>query len=177
MLAHPLAVVAMLTSATLATGAIALTYTTPSSVTTGVVAPPVQFGAGADAGPSTLSDYVTAYALSTNKTYVTSTLKGVPEASVTIDSFTTVTNVDDASRTVTLSTTQVTNAFVTAYTVRFYDATDTLQGTLDLRASSPSVTFALPAGATYRAAVALTLGPGAGADNVALTNSVSLAVA
>ncbi len=125
--------------------AITISYTTDSTVTTQTVSPPIQFVAGDDAGPSTLTDYVTAYTISTNKTFFTSTVKGVPEATLTVDSYFKLDNTDDASRSVTLTTSQVTNAKVTAYTLQIYDSSDTLLDTLDFKAVSPSATFTVPA--------------------------------
>lgn len=174
--ARPLAFLAVLMGASLAAAAITITYSNSSVVTTGVTAPPVQFLSGDDAGPAILSDYVTAYAISTNKTYVTSTVKGVPEAALTVDSFFRLTNVDDASHGVTLSTSQVSNVYVTAYTIEIFTIADVSQGTLTLTDATPSVTFTLPAGTTYYATLDLVLATGAGADNVALTSNLAMAV-
>lgn len=172
----PLAVLGTLAIIGAATAAITLTYSTTSTVSTSVTPPPVQFVAGDDAGPSALSNYVTAYALSTNKTYFTSTVKGVPEATLSIGSFFKLTNVDTAAHTITLSTAQVSNAKVTAYTLVFYNPSNVAQGTLTLTAASPTVSFSIPAGTTDYATLALTLATGAGADNVDLTNSLTLGV-
>lgn len=175
--ARPLAFLAIVMIAGAAAAAVTITYTNPSTVTTGVTAAPVQFRAGDDAGPSTLTDYVSAYAISTNSTYLSTTVNGVPEATLGVSSFFKLTNVDDASHTVTLSTPQVANAYVTTYELRIYDGTDTLLGTLDLRAANPTATVTIPAGQTVYATLDLTLDSGAGSDNVALTNAVSLSLA
>lgn len=172
----PVVILATVLTVGAATAAIALTYSTASTVSTSAIAPPVQFVAGDDAGPSALSDYVTAYSISTNKTYISVTLKGVPEATVVMGSAFKLQNVDDASRTVTLSTSQVSNAYVTAYKIDVYNSANVLQGTLTLTAASPTMSFTLPAGTTYYAKVTLTLASGAGANNVALTNSLSMTV-
>lgn len=175
--AKPGLAIAMLAVAGVAAAAVTITYSNSSTLTTSVTPPPVQFLAGDDAGPSALTDYVTAYAISTNKTSFSSTVKGVPEASLAVGSFFKLQNVDDASRTITLSTSQVTNAYVTAYTVQIYNSANVLQGTLTLTAASPSVTVTMPAGSTYSAKLTLTLATGAGANNVALSNSLALTVA
>lgn len=177
MAAKPLVVVAIVAFTGLAAAAITLTYTTSSTVTTSVAAVPVQFLAGTDAGPSALGTYVSSYSISTNRTHITTTLKGVPEASVVMGSFFRLQNVDTASHAVTLATPQVTNAYVTAYRFEVYDASDALQATLDLKAGAPSATFTMPAGSTYTAKLTLTLASGAGADNVALTNALTMGVA
>jgi hypothetical protein len=159
----------------IAAAAITITFTTTSTITTTTTPPPVQFLAGADAGPSALTNYVTSYAISGNKTYVTATVKGVPEATLAIGSFAQLANVDALSaHVVTLTTPQVTNAYVTAYTLGIYDSTNVLVGTLDLKAASPSVTFTLAALATDYAKLTLTLATGAGADNVAFSNALTL---
>ncbi|MFA5862606.1 MAG: hypothetical protein WDA16_13020 [Candidatus Thermoplasmatota archaeon] len=158
-----------------AAAAITLTYTTTTTVTTSVTPPPVQFVAGSDSGPSALTNYVTAYAISTNKTSMTATVKGVPESTLVIGSYLQLQNVDaGAAHSVTLTTPQVSNAYVTAYTLGIYTSGNVLQDTLDLRAASPTVTFSLPASTTYYGKLTLTLATGAGADNVALTNAVTL---
>ncbi|MFA5862949.1 MAG: hypothetical protein WDA16_14755 [Candidatus Thermoplasmatota archaeon] len=159
-----------------AAAAITLTYTTTSTLTTSVTPPPVQFVAGSDSGPSALTNYVTAYAISTNKTYMTATVKGVPEATLIVGSFFQLTNVDASSvHSVTLTTTQVSNVKVTTYTIAIYNGTgDTLMGTLDLTAASPTVTFSAGPSATYYGKITLTLATGAGLDNVALSNALTL---
>ena len=172
--AHP--VLAVLVAAGLASAAIALTYTTTSTVTTGVTPVPVQFVAGDDSGPSTLTDYVSAYTISTNKTYITATVNGVPEASLAVGSFTKLQNVDDASHSVTLSTTQVVNSYVAQYELAIYNSADALQDTLNMTVASPSASITIPAGETFYATLTLRLGSGAGIDNVALTNAVTLSV-
>lgn len=174
--AKPLLATALLVSAGVAAAAITVSYTTSSTITTSVTAAPVQFVAGDDAGPSTLTTFVTAYVISSNKTYVTATVKGVPEATMTIDSFVKLSNVDSASRTVTLTTTQVSNAYVGAYTLKVYNPSSVLQDTLTLTAASPSASFTIPAGQTFTGKLTLTLLTGAGADNVALTPSISMTV-
>lgn len=159
---HPL-LIAFILAATVASAAVTISYTTPSTLTAQTVSPPVQYLAGTDAGPAALSDYVTAYSISTNKTFFTSTIKGVPEATLTVDSFFRLDNVDDASRSVTLTTAQVANANVDAYTLAVYDSTDTLQGTMDLTAASPSASFTIPANGgsePFYATLTLTLASG-----------------
>lgn len=172
----PLAVLVLLLVAGAAAAAITITYSTSSTLTTSVAAVPVQFEAGADAGPSALGSFVTSYAISTNRTYVTATVKGVPEATLDVDSFLRLHNVDSAARTVSLSSAQLSNAYVSAYTLRVYDGGGVLRGTLTLTDASPAASFTMPAGETWRARLTLTLLSGAGADNVALSPAVSMSV-
>ncbi len=171
--AHPLLALLMVG---LAAAAITITYSSTSNVTTGVTAAPVQFVAGDDAGPAALTDYVTAYSISTNKTHFNATVKGVPEAALAVGSFFKLQNVDDASHDITLSTTQVSNAYVNTYTIKIYDSSDVLQDTLTLTAASPSASVTIPASTTFYATLTLTLASGAGSDNVALSNPLTLTV-
>ncbi|HUR68810.1 MAG TPA: hypothetical protein VM370_06145 [Candidatus Thermoplasmatota archaeon] len=171
--AHP-ALAILLAVSGVAAAAITVTYTTNSTLSTSVTPPPIQFLVGDDTG--SLTDYVTAIAISTNKTYLTSTVKGVPEATLTVGSFFKLQNIDDASHAITLSSSNVTNSLVSAYTIKVYDASDVLVDTLDLRAGSGTVTAnaTIPAGATYHTKLTLTLASGAGANNVALSNAISM---
>lgn len=175
--AKPALALAVLALAGVAAAAIAFVYTNASTLGTSVIPPPVQFQAGTDAGPSTLTAAVSAYSISGNKTSFSATVNGIPEGSLVVDSFAKIANVDSSSHSVTLSTPQVSNAYVTAYTIQILDASDVSQGTMTLTAASPSVTFTLPAGQTFHAKLTLTLATGAGADNVALSNAVTMTLA
>ena len=170
-IAHPL-VAGILVLASVAAAAITVTYTSPSTFTTSVTPPPIQFLVGDDAG--SLTDYVTAISVSTNKTYLTTTVKGVPEATLTIDSLFKIENVDNSAHTVTLASTQVNNAFVSAYTIDIFNSTNDVQDTLDFEDGSPSASFTIPAGETFEGKVTLQLATGAGANNVALSRSLTL---
>lgn len=172
MLAKP--IVTFLLVSSLVSGAIVLTYSQTSTLTTGVTPPPIQFVAGADTSP--LTDYITAFSVSTNKTSISATVKGVPEATLTIDSIFKLTNVDNAAHTATLSTPQVSNAYVSSYIIEIYDTTPTLAATLTLTAASPSASVTIPAGETWTAKLTLQLASGAGSNNVALTNAITMSV-
>ncbi len=180
--AHPFMAVGLLVIAGLATAATVISYTTDSTVTTQTTPPPIQYVAGDDAGPAALSDYVSAYTISTNKTYFTSTIKGVPEATLTVDSYVKIDNVDDASHTVTLTTAQVSNGNVDAYSLAIYNANDVLQDTLDLTAATPSASFTIPADGDaaepFYAKLTLTLASGTTDASLGggLSNSIDLAV-
>lgn len=174
--AQPILALAIIATVGLAAAAITLTYTTTSTVTTTVTPPPIQFVTGDDAGPSLLTDYVSAFSISTNKTYLTSTVKGVPEATLVVGSYVKLRNVDATDpHTVTLSTTQVTNGFVSGYTLQIYNGTsNALVGTLNLLAASPTTTFTIGPSEDHYAKLTLTLTTGAGANNVALVNALTL---
>jgi hypothetical protein len=156
-------IVGVLVLAGTAAAAVSLTYATTSSQALGVKTVPVQYAAGPDAA---LGDYVTAFSISTNKTYYTATLKGVPESIVTLGDVVDVTNVDARAHNVTLTAPQNANANVLVYKVDWYDGA-TLVGTLDFKAASPSATFSgMAAAKTYAGKVTVHLAGGAGSNNV-----------
>lgn len=175
--AKPAFAIGLVVVAGAAAAAITYAYTNTSTLSASVIPPPVQFESGVDAGPSTLSSAVTAYTISGNKTYFAATVKGIPEGSLTIDSFGKIHNVDSAGHAITLSTTQVSNAFVSAYTLELLNAADVSKGTMTLTDASPSLSVTIPAGETWHAKLTLTLATGAGADNVALSNAITLTLA
>ncbi len=173
-LTHP--IIALVLVAGLATAAITVTYSNTSDVTVSTVDPVVQYAAGDDSGPSNLGTYVSAYTISSNKTYFTSTVNGVPEATLTVGSYVKITNTDASnSHQITLTTAQVTDTDVDAFTLKIYDSGDTLQDTLDLTAASPSATVTIPASSTYYAQLDLTLASGTTASDVStVTPSITL---
>lgn len=156
-----------------ALAAITLSYTTPSSQSLGLTAAPVVFVAGGDAANS---KYVDSFALSTNATRFSVTVKGVPEATVTIDELFKVKNQDSAAHTVTLSTPQVVNANVLVYKLDIYNGV-TLVSTLDFLAGSPSANLgSMAAAAEYHAKLTVQLASGAGANNVNEVRNLSISV-
>ncbi|MHB8585700.1 MAG: hypothetical protein ACYDDF_07680 [Thermoplasmatota archaeon] len=166
-------VLAIMVATGTAMAAIVLTYSNTSTLTTGVKQAPIQFAAGSDSGTS---DYVPAFSLSTNMTTFSATIHGVPEATVTIGDLVELKNVDSRAHDVTLSTSQITNSYVTAEKIDFYNGA-TLVGTLDLKSASPSVTFSgLAAGSDLTGKVTITLASGAGANNVGDSRAVTATV-
>lgn len=172
--AHPV-LATLLVISTVGGASIVVTYVNDSTVQTQTTEPSVQFRAGDDTGST--SDHVPAFSLSSNQTYLTSTVKGVPEANLTVDSFFKLENVDDTSRSVTLSTAPVTDSDVNDYSILILDGS-TVEGHLDLQAASPSATFTLPASTTYDAKLHLELASGTTDADLGggLSNSVSLSV-
>jgi len=144
--------------ATLTGAAITVTYLTDTTVTTETADPPVQFRDGGDT--SSTGDYVTSFSRSTNDTYLTATVKGVPEANLTVDSFFKLENVDDAEKSVTLSTSQVTNGNVDDYSIVVLDDTSNTVDVLELTESSPSASTSIPASTTYEGKLHLELASG-----------------
>lgn len=175
MVAHPFLAI-LLAISIAGAGAIVVTYTTDSTVTTATTEPPVQYNTGGDTGSTT--DYVSAFSISTNKTSLTATVNGVPEANLTIDSFFKLQNVDDESQSVTLSTAQIANANVDDYSIVVLDGSDNLVGHLDLQAASPTTTFSIPASTTYDAKLYLELASGTSDSDLGggLSSSISLSV-
>lgn len=171
--AHPVAAVGLLATVSIAAASVTVTYTNSSTLATTVVAAPVQFEAGTDSG---LGRYVTAYAISSNGTYFTSTVAGIPEGTVSVGSFVKIHNVDTSNHGVTLATSQVTAAGISAYTLEILDASASSAGTLTLTAASPSVTVTIPAGETWTGKLTLTLGSAAGLNNATVSRSVSMTV-
>lgn len=164
-LTHP--IIALVLVAGLATAAITVTYSNTSDVTVSAVDPVVQYGAGDDAGPSNTGTYVSAYTISNNKTYFTSTVNGVPEATLTVGSYVKITNTDASnSHQITLTTAQVTDTDVNTFTLKIYDSGNTLQDTLDLKATSPSATVTIPASSTFYVTLDLTLASGTTANGL-----------
>lgn len=159
MVAHPI-LASLVLVAGLGGAAITITYTTTSDVTTASTDPPVQYFKGDDT--NTTGDYIGAFTVSTNKTYFTATVNGVPEANLTVGQFFRLKNVDNGAHTVTLSTSQVSDADVSAYKIGIFDvSTDQGQGVMDLTAASPSVQFTMAAGEHYYAKLYLELASGA----------------
>lgn len=170
---HPLVAVAVVATVGIAAAAVTVTYTNPSSLTTSVVAAPVQFEAGDD---SAIGRYVTAYAISSNRTYFTSSVSGIPEGSVAVGSYVKIHNVDSASHGVTLATTQVTSAGISAYTLALLNPAAATQATLTFTDASPSATVTIPAGETWTGKLTLTLGTAAGLNNATVTRSVTMSI-
>lgn len=167
-----LSTLALVAIAGTAAAAITLAYGS-SSQGLGVKAAPVVWEAGADAA---VTDYVPTFVLSTNATSYTMTVRGIPEVPVTMTDLIRLKNTDTRTHTVTLATTQITNANVVAYKLDFYDGV-TLVGTLDFKSATPSVTFTnLAAGKTLTAQGTISLAGGAGANNVADSRTITATV-
>lgn len=167
-----LSALALVAIAGTAAAAVTIAYGSSSQGLT-VKSAPVVWEAGADAA---VTDYVPTFTLSANATSYTMTVRGIPEVPVTMSDLIRLKNTDTRTHTVTLATTQITNANVLAYKLDFYDGT-TLVGTLDFKSASPSVTFTnLAAGKTLTAQATISLAGGAGANNVADSRTITATV-
>lgn len=139
-------------------GAAAIAWTSTSTLTTTVGAPPVEWEVGSGGQKAR---YFSSFGLSANKTLVTGGVSGKNGADMVVKDVLRVVNRDTVPRTVTLSATQVTNARVEAFAWTVRDDATTV-GVLDHRASAPSLTFTLPAGATRTLDLRLDLADGSG---------------
>lgn len=162
-LCHRVAPTAALVVALVATTGVlaAVSYASSSALTTGVTTPPVRFSAGAGA---TNSRYVANFALSLNETSFSGTLLGKAGGDVTVKDVARATNTRASSLLVTLTAPSVTNPNVKTFTWTVKNGS-AIVGTFDYLASSPSLTFTLPAGATFRLDGRLSLAAGAGKNN------------
>lgn len=156
-----------------AAAAVTLTYSTHSTQSLAVKAAPVVFEAGADAAPS---DYVPAFSLTTNRTAYSADLRGVPEASVTIDDLVHLKNVDTRPHAVILTGASDANPYVTTYRLDLMSGTMII-GTLDLKSASPSLHVTLAPGDALTTRVTIELASGAGNDNVADTMLITTTIA
>lgn len=150
----------------------AVAWRTQSTITLSVGAPLAQFAQGAGA---TRSHFVSGFALSSNATSFSATIQGRAGGAVVVNDMVEIVSHSGASRTVTLRATQVTNAQVSTLSWTVRNGTTTV-ATLDARQASPSVTFALPAGATYLVDLRVTILPGAGHNNADVPLALGLSV-
>lgn len=168
--AHPLA--ALLVTAGLAGAAVAVTYTSASTLTTGVTAAPVELEAGAGLANTR---YFDAGALTANKTTLGGTLKARAGADLVVKDVVRVANRAGSAQSVTLAADPVSNARVEVLGLTVRNG-GSVVGTLDYRAASPSVSFTLPASTTYVLDLRVDLADGAGANNAQLPLALRLVV-
>lgn len=161
-----------------AVAAVVLTYNTGSTTALSLKAPPVSWVAGPD---SSGNAFVASWALSSNATYYSITLKPVPEANVTWQNLTTLQNADSVAYSAVTITGSSVSAYskILAFRLEFFDyaAPSTVAGALDLRAASPSLELgSLAAGQKYFVKAYIKLDTGAGAQDLPASVSVSLSV-
>lgn len=172
LIGHPLIIALLITG--IATAAITVTYLNDSTMTADQIQAPVQFQTGDDTGST--GDYVSAFSLSSDATYFTATVNGVPEANLTVGSFVKLANTDDSGHTVTISTSQVTHADVDTYNLVLLDDGGSAVDTLDLTAASPSASTTIPASTTYEARLHLELASGASLPDGGIDSAITLSV-
>lgn len=154
--------IGVLACAGVASGAMRLAYATPSSFAVGAAAPPLAFAKGAQADDAL---YVKSFTLSGNRSSFSATLRGVPQATVVLPQLSTLENTLAESRSVTLTAPTAPATAITTLRLDFLDGANTV-GTLDLRAASPSTTFALAGGQIVSVQATIGLAEGAGNHNV-----------
>lgn len=151
-----------------------VSYNTGSSSSFTLKAPPVVWAAGPD---SSGNDYVASWSLSPNATWYSLTLKPVPEANVTWENLTIMSNADASARSVTITATSV-SAYteILDFRLEFYGyGNDTLMGGLDLRTASPeSAAIHMPAGASYYTRAYIKLDDGTGQEDLPSSVDVTL---
>lgn len=150
----------------------AITWSSTSTLTTSVAAPTVYFQEGVGAGKTR---YFASFALSQNATSFTAEFKPRIGADTTVKDVVRITSASAASRSVTFTATQVANANVERFLFLVKDGS-TVIATVDYLAASPSATFTLPAGATFKLDLRVDLTDAAtvGNTNVAFDLRVSV---
>lgn len=155
-----------------AAGAAYLTRYAESTLQVRAAAPPITFSEG-DQSADRL--YVTAFSLSANRSTFAASLRGVPNAKVTVPELCELTNRLAEPQTVTITAPRAASASITTLKLDFLNG-GTVLSTLDLRAASPSATFSLAGGQVASVRATIGLADGAGNHDVdadlALTVSV-----
>lgn len=167
---------AFLLVASAAVAGVLVSYNTSSTATLTLKAPPVQWSAGPD---SSGNNYVASWSLSSNQTYWSMTLKPVPEASITWENLTTLSNTDSAAYTVSVSGTDLSgySSYITAATLAFYNYGDDAPiGTLDLTSGNALNLGSMAAGANYYVRANIQLADGVGQQNLPASVSVTLSI-
>ena len=169
-------VVALTLVASAAVASVLVSYPVPSSESLSLKAPPLVWSAGPDSGGN---GFAASWALSSNATYYTVTLRPVPEANVTWGNLTTLTNSDSQAWNVL-----VTGGSVSAYPkivgfrMEFYAyGTNALVGAMNLTAASPSASLgSMAAGASYYAKSYVQLATGTSASDLPASVQISLSL-
>lgn len=157
----------------LATGAQAgISVVSTSTLTTGVVAPPVKFELGASGSSAR---YFSPFTLSSNATILSGTMLGRAGADLYAKDAIRVVNSRASAQTVVLSSTQLTNAQLDVFELKLYNGA-TLVATMDMEGASPSLSFSLPASTTYRIDMRLDLADGAGNNSAPASFQLALRV-
>ncbi|MEM2928329.1 MAG: hypothetical protein QXP60_05140 [Nitrososphaerota archaeon] len=129
-----------------------ITYTgvnliySPSTITVGVVKPPLLWEQGGDYGTASSLGYATGWALSTNKTYFSITVKGSPELTVIIDDIFRIVNTTNVASFKVEIATAISGSLVgkiDTLTLEFWDDTRGVVGTLNLKGSEGTKTAAM----------------------------------
>ena len=146
----------------------ALTLTSVSSIEVGVRAPPVSFSLGSNADKER---YFSQLSITPNGTSFAAGITGRLGGDLTVKDVVRVGSIATATKTVTLHGVQVTNLNIPihSWTVR---SGHTTIGTLDMRASDPTLTFTLAPNATYEMDMRVKVLRGIAAEEATFTSSV-----
>lgn len=129
-----------------------ITYTgvnliySPSTITVGVVKPPLLWEQGGDYGTASSLGYATGWSLSTNKTYFSITVRGSPELTVIIDDIFRIVNTTNVVSFRVEIATAISGSLKTptdkieTLTLEFWDDTRGVIGTLNLEGSVGTTT-------------------------------------
>lgn len=142
----------------------AITWVATGSIDVGTVAPPVKFEAGSGASNPR---HLQSFSISTNATAFSGVVKGKSGADFTVKDVVRIVNLRGTGQAVSFAADQVTDPYVEAFWWRVKDGGTTI-ATLDYRAPSPSTTFSLPAGATYKMDLRVDLKDGAKGASVSV---------
>lgn len=149
-----------------------IAWSSQSTLTTSVVAPPVTFSKGDNADDAR---WFKSFDLSTNQTSFDATAKPRGGADVTVTDVVRLVEHTGLSRSVSLTASQVTNANVEDFEWIVRNGS-TEVGRLDYLATSPSLGFTLPAGGTYTFDLKMDLADGAGRTNAGISFDLTLEV-
>lgn len=142
---------------TLAAGAqAAIVLTSTGSMLASATSPPVKLELGASGSSER---YFSPFALSANATSATGTAIGRAGGDLYAKDALRVVNTRAAAQSVTLSSTRLSNAQLDVFQWHVYNGA-TLVASMDVEGAAPSMTFTLPASATYRLDMRLDLADG-----------------
>lgn len=165
------ATLALVSVALVAEGAITWT-TTAGALHVGVAPAPLRFEAG---DGTTNARYVKDFALTTNETGFTATLKSRAGAELSLDDVVRIRNADDETRTVTLSAQQVDASYHSVFEWSVRDG-GTLVATFDHLGANPSASFAIPPAAVYELDLRVEVKEGGGKNNARVPFGLGLGV-
>ncbi len=164
----------LLLVASAAVAGVLVTYDTASSSSLAIKAPPIQWAAGADASST---GFVPSWSLSSNHTYFTVTLNSVPEANVTWQNLTTLTNTDTQAWTVSVGGPDLSSyTKVVTFRLEFYNPGGTVAA-LNLSAGQTSASLgSMAAGASLSVRVIAQLASNAGTQDLPSPVRLSLSI-
>lgn len=166
---------AFLFVASAAVAGVLLSYNTSSTAALAIKPPPIVWSAGPD---SSGNNFVSSWSLSANATYWSLTLKPVPEANITWENLTTLTNQDSAADTIAVTGTDLSGySKVLAARLEFYAyGTNTLVGSMDLKNGASVSLGSMAAGASYYVKAYVKLDTNTGQQDLPSDVSISVSI-